>query len=81
VAAWRHGVALRHYSISVVRGHGVDDNALSYILDRHDAAAIQFVDGWTGKGSMRRNTWRGHCGFRCSSATTSTSFAPETPTA
>lgn len=53
-AAWRHGVAWRHYSISVVRGHGVDDNALSYILDRHDAAAIQFVDGWTGKGSIAR---------------------------
>jgi hypothetical protein len=38
----------------VVRGHGVDDNALSYILDRHDAAAVQFVDGWTGKGSIAR---------------------------
>jgi hypothetical protein len=53
-AAWRHGMALQHYTISVVRGHGVDDNALSYILDRHDAAAIQFVDGWTGKGSIAR---------------------------
>ena len=53
-AAWRHGVALPHYTISVVRGHGVDDNALSYILDRHDGAAIQFIDGWTGKGSIAR---------------------------
>ena len=53
-AAWRHGVALTHYTISVVRGYGVDDNALSYILDRHDAAAIQFIDGWTGKGSIAR---------------------------
>jgi hypothetical protein len=53
-AAWRHGVALKHYTISVVRGYGVDDNALSYILDRHDGAAIQFVDGWTGKGSIAR---------------------------
>ena len=53
-AAWRHGVALPHYTISVVRGHGVDDNALSYILDRHDVAAIQFIDGWTGKGSIAR---------------------------
>jgi hypothetical protein len=47
-------VALTHYTISVVRGYGVDDNALSYILDRHDAAAIQFIDGWTGKGSIAR---------------------------
>ena len=53
-AAWRHGIALAHYTVSVVRGHGVDDNALSYILDRHDAAAVQFVDGWTGKGSIAR---------------------------
>jgi Phosphoribosyl transferase (PRTase) len=53
-AAWRHGVALPHYTISVVRGRGVDDNALSYILDRHDVAAIQFIDGWTGKGSIAR---------------------------
>jgi hypothetical protein len=53
-AAWRHGAALQHYTISVVRGHGVDDNALSYILDRHDVAGIQFIDGWTGKGSVAR---------------------------
>jgi Phosphoribosyl transferase (PRTase)/PELOTA RNA binding domain len=53
-AAWRHGAALRHYTVSVVRGHGVDDNALAYILDRHDGAALQFVDGWTGKGSIAR---------------------------
>jgi hypothetical protein len=53
-AAWRHGVALQHYAVSVVRGRGVDDNALSAILDRHDPAAIQFVDGWIGKGSIAR---------------------------
>jgi hypothetical protein len=53
-AAWRHGVALQHYTVSVVRGRGVDENALSYVLDRHDAAAIQFVDGWIGKGSIAR---------------------------
>jgi Phosphoribosyl transferase (PRTase)/PELOTA RNA binding domain len=53
-ASWRHETALAHYTVSVVRGHGVDDNALSYVLDRHDVAAIQFVDGWTGKGSIAR---------------------------
>ena len=53
-AAWRHGLALRHYTVSVVRGHGVDDNALSHILRRHDGATIQFVDGWTGKGAVAR---------------------------
>lgn len=53
-AAWRHGMALPHYTVSVVRGRGVDDNALSAVLDRHDPAAIQFVDGWIGKGSIAR---------------------------
>ncbi len=53
-AAWRHGLALQHYTVSVVRGHGVDDNALTHILDRHDGTAIQFVDGWTGKGAIAR---------------------------
>ena len=39
-AAWRHGLTLPHYTISVVRGHGVDNNALSHIFDRHDPTAI-----------------------------------------
>jgi hypothetical protein len=29
-------------------------NALAYILDRYDPTAIQFVDGWTGKGAIAR---------------------------
>jgi hypothetical protein len=53
-AKWRHGLKLPHYTISVVRGHGVDANALSHVLDRHDPGAIQFVDGWTGKGAIAR---------------------------
>jgi hypothetical protein len=42
VGAWRHHVDLRHYTVSVVRGHGVADNALSYILGRHDSAAAPY---------------------------------------
>jgi len=53
-AAYRHGVDLPHYSISIVRGRGIDRNAVRYVLDRHDPARVQFVDGWTGKGAIAR---------------------------
>lgn len=43
-----------HYTISIIRGKGIDRNAMNFILARHDAARIQFVDGWTGKGAIAR---------------------------
>ena len=43
-----------HYTISIIRGKGIDKNAMNFILSRHDAAQIQFVDGWTGKGAIAR---------------------------
>lgn len=43
-----------HYTISIIRGRGIDHNAMRYILDRHDPADIRFVDGWTGKGAIQR---------------------------
>ncbi|WP_239617789.1 cysteine protease StiP family protein [Cohnella mopanensis] len=43
-----------HYSISIIRGKGIDENALKYILRTHPQADIQFVDGWTGKGAIRK---------------------------
>lgn len=42
----------RHYAISIIRGRGIDRNALDYILQRHDPASVQFVDGWIGKGAI-----------------------------
>lgn len=42
--------AVKHYSVSIVRDRGIDEAALRYVLDRHPAAAVAFVDGWTGKG-------------------------------
>lgn len=41
-----------HYSISIIRGRGIDELALHYILDRHEDRNIIFVDGWTGKGAI-----------------------------
>jgi hypothetical protein len=41
-----------HYAISIIRGRGIDRNALEFILRGHSASEIQFVDGWTGKGAI-----------------------------
>lgn len=39
-----------HYSVSIIRDRGIDETALRYILGRHPAESVVFVDGWTGKG-------------------------------
>lgn len=46
------GVDVKHYSVSIIRGIGIDKNAMRYILDRHVPDRIVFVDGWTGKGTI-----------------------------
>lgn len=52
--AERYEVDLPHYSISIIRGKGIDENAILYILQKHGLDAdLQFVDGWTGKGAIR----------------------------
>ncbi|MBQ6005686.1 MAG: cysteine protease StiP family protein [Selenomonadaceae bacterium] len=43
-----------HYTISIIRGVGIDKNAMNFILARHKPEEIQFVDGWTGKGAIAR---------------------------
>ena len=47
-----HGLDLLHYSISIIRGRGIDENAIVYILQNHPTSKIQFIDGWTGKGAI-----------------------------
>lgn len=47
-----HNLDLPHYSISIIRGRGIDENAILYILQNHPGLKIQFVDGWTGKGAI-----------------------------
>lgn len=52
--AFKYNLVLPHYSISIIRGKGIDENALSYIFQQHGIDAdLQFVDGWTGKGAIR----------------------------
>ncbi|MFF7638821.1 phosphoribosyltransferase domain-containing protein [Streptomyces canus] len=51
---FRHGLDLPHYAVSIVRGRGIDANALRWLADHHDPADVVFVDGWTGKGAITR---------------------------
>ncbi|MEU2714871.1 phosphoribosyltransferase [Streptomyces sp. NPDC007205] len=53
-ASFRHGLDLPHYAVSIVRGRGIDANALRWLADRHDPRDVVFVDGWTGKGAITR---------------------------
>lgn len=48
----RYAVNATHYTISIIRGRGIDGNAMKAILARHPAESLQFVDGWTGKGAI-----------------------------
>uniref|UniRef100_A0AAU2VC58 Phosphoribosyltransferase n=1 Tax=Streptomyces sp. NBC_00003 TaxID=2903608 RepID=A0AAU2VC58_9ACTN len=53
-AEHRHGLDLPHYAVSIVRGRGIDTNALRWLAAHHDPADVVFVDGWTGKGAITR---------------------------
>lgn len=45
-------IEVPHYSISIIRGRGIDETALAYITAKHPEGELQFVDGWTGKGAI-----------------------------
>ena len=45
-------IEIPHYTISIIRGRGIDKNAIDYLLKRYPAELIQFVDGWIGKGAI-----------------------------
>ena len=49
-----HGLDLPHFTMSIVRGVGMDENALRFLAAAYDPARILFVDGWTGKGAITR---------------------------
>lgn len=48
----KYGLSVKHYGISIIRGRGIDRNAMGYILKHHSADSLQFVDGWIGKGAI-----------------------------
>ena len=43
-----------HYSVSIIRDVGLDQNAIRFILQHHSPESLVFVDGWTGKGVIAR---------------------------
>ncbi len=49
-----YSIDASHYAVSIIRGRGIDRNAMAYILARHAPKTIQFIDGWTGKGTIKR---------------------------
>jgi hypothetical protein len=50
--ALKYGIDAPHYTISIIRGRGIDRNAMRRIMSRHAPRDIQFLDGWTGKGAI-----------------------------
>lgn len=50
--AAKYSIELPHYSISIIRGKGIDENAMLYIMQQHPGCTMQFIDGWTGKGAI-----------------------------
>lgn len=48
----RYNTEVPHYTISILRGRGIDETAIHYIFAEHPSARIQFIDGWTGKGAI-----------------------------
>lgn len=48
----KYGVDVPHYAISIIRGRGIDKNAMKYLLERFEPERLLFVDGWIGKGAI-----------------------------
>lgn len=49
---FKYDIDVCHYSISIVRGKGIDICAMNHILKNHEGKDIQFIDGWVGKGAI-----------------------------
>lgn len=50
----KYKIAVPHYSISIIRGRGIDDNAMKYLLQQYAPEQLLFLDGWIGKGAILR---------------------------
>lgn len=49
---FKYKINVPHYSISIIRGKGIDDNAMKYLLNIYKKDQLLFVDGWIGKGAI-----------------------------
>jgi len=48
----KYNINVPHYSISIIRGKGIDKNALNFLIDQFGGENLLFVDGWIGKGAI-----------------------------
>jgi len=51
---YKYDIDVAHYTISIIRGKGIDHNGMNYILKNHSEESLQFIDGWTGKGAINK---------------------------
>lgn len=49
---YKYELDVPHYSISIIRGRGIDNNAMKYLLERYEPGQLLFIDGWIGKGAI-----------------------------
>lgn len=49
---YKYQLEVPHYAISIIRGRGIDQNAMKYLLQNYQAEQLLFVDGWIGKGAI-----------------------------
>lgn len=49
---YKYGLDVPHYSLSIIRGRGIDHNAMKFLLEKYQAEQLLFVDGWIGKGAI-----------------------------
>ena len=61
----KYTIRVPHYAISIIRGKGIDNNAMRYILERHEGINLIFVDGWTVKGAIKRQLEEALKDYRC----------------
>lgn len=48
----KYQLEVPHYAISIIKGRGIDDNAMNYLLKKYQPRQLLFVDGWIGKGAI-----------------------------
>ena len=52
----KYNLDIPHYSISIIRGKGIDVNAMNFIVEheKNKTNSFQFIDGWIGKGAIQK---------------------------
>ena len=48
----KYKINIPHYSMSLIKE--LDSNSMNYLLSKHRPEDIQFIDGWTGKGTVTK---------------------------